>query len=270
MMSMDAMVAPTPDARDADEDAGREPAQPVDAGSDAGDAGGRCASPAVDSYCDHIPALPAAPVIDGELDCGAPLLPMQAVAWNGPAAMPSDHSTRIAAAWRSNGLYLYVEVEDPTIAPHPSGAIYCGDAVELYVDADATLEAAGHYDNPGTMQFIVAAPSESSPTDVEALRFVSGTQSDWTAAMLATAVHANGYAVEVFLTAADLNLGQWSPMTRIGLDVALDVSGTSGADCGNKIGQYFMKVDTGADSPRAGEPWGNTLAFCTPALDPAP
>ena len=133
------------------------------------------------------------------------------------------------------------------------------------MDADADIDDNGAYDNPGTMQFIVAAPSESDPSAaIERQRFLSGAQSEWTPVMLATAVHADGYAVEVFLSAANLNLPEWSPVTRIGLDVALDVSGTSGADCGNKVGQYFMKVDTAADTPRNGEPWGNTRAFCTP------
>src|SRR6185436_15434844 len=94
-------------------------------------------------------------------------------AWNGTAAMPAGHSTQLAVAHRPDGLYVYVEVHGQAPAPHPAAdAIYCGDAIELYVDADGTLGAAGAYDDPGTMQMIVAAPASDAAPNPHGERFL--------------------------------------------------------------------------------------------------
>ena len=52
----------------------------------------------------------ATPVIDGELDCGPAAVAITPVGWNGTTTLPSSHSARVAAAWRPNGIYVYVEV----------------------------------------------------------------------------------------------------------------------------------------------------------------
>jgi hypothetical protein len=83
-----------------------------------------------------------------------------------------------------------------------------------------------------------------------------------------TALLADGYAVEAFITGADLDLATWAPATKLGIDLAVDVaapSGTTGLKCGLQLGQYFMHVAEQAGSCNH-EPWCNTLAFCTPAL----
>ena len=51
---------------------------------------------------------------------------------------------------------LYVEVHGDAITPHSAEQpIFCGDAIELYVDADARNDDAGSYDPTGTMQFVI-------------------------------------------------------------------------------------------------------------------
>lgn len=235
---------------------------------DAGDPPG-CVPISVDDYCSELPPLLAAPVIDGELDCGPELLPITPVGWNGTSALPASHDASMAAAYRPDGIYLYVEVHG-TSDPHPAGSgIYCGDAVELYVDHDGSVAASGNYAEPGTMQFLIAAPLASAPATIEASRFVEGrSQGAWATAQLRTALRADGYAVEAFITAADLGLSAWSPQTRVGIDIAIDVAapaGTPNLRCGVLRGQYFLKIGPTVGSCR-GEPWCDSRAFCAPAL----
>jgi hypothetical protein len=250
----------------------RPPATDMDGGDEADsghDDAARCEPLQAGDYCAQVPALPAPPVIDGVLDCGLALTMLDPQAWNGTSAMPAGHVAKFAVAARPDGLYVYVEVHGQTARPHPSGsAVYCGDAVEFYVDADGTLEAAGNYDKPGTMQFLVAAPGVANST-VDTMRYVQGTDhSAWLSSQIDTALLADGYAVEAFITAADLDLSAWAPATRIGLDLAIDVSapsGTANLKCGLQLGQYFLHVDDQVGSCNH-EPWCDTHAFCTPAL----
>ena len=61
-----------------------------------------------------------------------------------------------------------------------------------------------------------------------------------------TALLADGYAVEAFITAADLDLTSWTPAS-FGFDLAVDVSAPSGTPnlkCGLQLGQYFLHVPT--------------------------
>jgi hypothetical protein len=252
----------------------RDAAIDVGLGDDAGqerDAGSPqvCEPTAVGDFCTQLPALPAAPAIDGVLDCGPTLLALDPKGWNGASAIPAGHVTKLAAAVRSDGLYVYVEVHGQQPVLHPAGsAIYCGDAVELYIDADGVLDAAGHYSSPGTMQFIVAAPADASAT-IEAMRYIEGNDHGaWTSGNVKTALLSDGYAIEAFITAADLDLTAWSPTTKVGLDIAIDVSapvGTANLRCGQQLGQYFLSLYGQADSC-SGQPWCDARAFCTPAL----
>src|ERR1041385_7148746 len=75
-----------------------------DAGNEA------CQMNAVDDYCLNLPALAAPPQIDGVLDCGPPLLSFAANAWNGKGPLPAAHDASLTAAYRPDGLYVYVEV----------------------------------------------------------------------------------------------------------------------------------------------------------------
>ena len=140
--------------------------------------------------------------------------------------------------------------------------------MEIYVDTDGMVD--GNYSDPGTMQFVIAAPSASASGTIEAARYVNGSQRGWTPAMLATAVRPDGYAVEVFFSAADLSLAAWSLVGHVGLDIGLDVSGSGTAACGNKVGQYFMKVNAAGSGTCDGEPWCDNNAFCIAALDAVP
>jgi hypothetical protein len=256
---------------------------PLDAGaSDAGDLHDgavtppACAPAQVEDHCARIPLLDAPPVIDGEIDCGAQLVPLPPAGWNGVQPMPEEHHTQLAAAIRPDGLYLYVEVQSGEAPrPHPPGSyIDCGDAVEIYVDADALIDPHGKYSTPGTMQFIIAAPSPAAPVAIEALRFVAGqNQGAWSSPNVRTRLLATGYAVEAFITAADLDLTAWMPSERIGFDIAIDVGApaeTPDLVCGLQLGQYFLRTgerDDDADGGICGgKPWCDTRAFCTPKI----
>ena len=185
-----------------------------DAGSDAGPLDPTCMPTSVD-FCTRVPALSAPAVIDGELDCGPLLGTLNPLGWNGSDPMPAGHATSIAAAWRPDGLYFFAKVVAASVTPHTSGGLNCGDAVELYIDADGTIDASGAYADPGTMQFIIAAPSSTWPGTIEAGRFVNGALRTWSSPNIKTARLADGYAVEVFIAAADIGLSAWSPSTTI-------------------------------------------------------
>ncbi len=276
--SADARVVPDAASEDASGIASGQPdaSMPDNEAGAAGSGPRACMAAAVGDYCAQLPSLPAAPEIDGVLDCDLGLQRVTPEGWNGAGSVPSGLSAQIAAAWRSDGLYVYVEVRGQAPMPHPSGSrIDCGDAVELYVDSDGTTGSS--YDTPGTMQFIVAAPSASSPQTIEAARYNGGPHGVWSSQALHTMAFADGYAVEAFITPADLDLTAWSPASggSIGLDVAIDVSASaapyrSGSGCpstGAQLGQYFLRVSAESDSCNH-EPYCDPRAFCTPELQP--
>jgi hypothetical protein len=216
-----------------------------------------------------LPALLRAPVIDGTLECGLVLSPMQPLGWKGPSASPAKRAS-YAAAWHRDGLYVFVEVHGEPTVPHPLGQpIFCGDAVELYVDADAKSDDAGTYDATGTMQFVIAAPSGGQPID--AWRFIQGnSQGAWIARALQVSAHPDGYSVEAFVTAADLGLWQWTPDQQLGFSLAIDVTdpadaAVSRSGCEAKSGQFFLRLgDPRGSCP--GEPWCDAKAFCDAEL----
>jgi hypothetical protein len=222
-------------------------------------------------YCTEMPALDTAPVIDGVLDCGPPLLPMPENAWNGASALPAAHEAQLALAARPDGLYVYIEVRGQAPAPHPAAdEIYCGDAIELYVDADGMIGTDGAYDDPGTMQFIVAAPASAEAPNVHAARYRGGAAlGPWSSTHYALTWFADGYALEALIVAADLNLTSWTPATSLGLDVVVDVAGPPESPdlrCGVQLGQYFLRVSSITPSSCGGEPWCDARAFCFPML----
>ncbi|HKU41773.1 MAG TPA: hypothetical protein VJR89_26630 [Polyangiales bacterium] len=227
-----------------------------------------CAVSSGADYCGALPALPDPPQLDGKLECGLMLSPMTALGWNGPAAEPGKRAS-YAAAWRNDGLYLYVEVHGAdAIAPHPpSEPIFCGDAVELFVDANAEVDATGSY-QAGTMQFVVAAPAAEGAS-IEAGRFAQGTsQGAWITPALHAARLPDGFSVEAFVGASDLGLWQWTPSAHVGFSVGIDVSGPGGsaaAGCSNRAGQFFLRLGAPVGTCR-GEPWCDAGAFCRAAL----
>lgn len=215
-------------------------------------------------YCRLLPEIPSAPVIDGVIECGLEPIPLTPVAWNGSQPLPSVQA-QYAAGWRADGLYVYVAVTGVPVNPHPAGEpIYCGDAVEIYVDGHAEGEDAGVSEGAGTMQFVVAAPA-AADAPIDAWRFANGQpQGAWITKTLRTTRLADGYSIEAWITAADLGLWEWSPREQLSFGLAVDVSGppdSEGLRCGLLLGQFFLRVaaPSGACS---GEPWCDVRAFC--------
>lgn len=255
----------------ADASANSDAALETDGAVDAGDAGGACTVASASDYCSALPMMAAAPVIDGVLDCGPPLSPIAPTAWNGATALPQGHSTQLAVAHRPDGIYIYVEVRGQAPAPHPStAAIYCGDAIEIYLDADGVMASDGSYDVPGTMQLIAAAPASLAAPNPHAERYAAGaTQGVWASTEYELAWFADGYALEAFVGAADLGLASWPIATALGIDLVIDVAGPEASPdlrCGRQLGQYFLRVSSTLPSNCNGEPWCDTRAFCVPAL----
>lgn len=244
------------------------------------DAGTPCAPSPVTDYCHSLPALPAEPNIDGVLDCGPQLSDLTAIGWTSTAEpLPSDNHARYAAAWRPNGLYIYVEVDDPSLLPALSSQNnpWCGDGVELYADTDGSYPLAPNYDDPGAMQLIAAAPPNTPGTVLaeDALYHTkTGRRIDkWTANHIAVK-RANGYALEALITAAEIKLTTGWTLTagsKVGFDIAVNVSASSATssqkvDCGYGIGQYYLRVSQTPCTRDSCRPHANPAAFCTATL----
>lgn len=220
------------------------------------------------SYCSQLPRLPLAPVIDGEAECGLPLLAIGPESWNGSAPAPSLR-VAYAAAWRDEGLYMHVEVRGREPRSHaPEQPIFCGDAVELYVDGNAARAAdTGTYQAAGTAQFVIAAPAAPGAA-IDAWRFVQGNpQGAWITRDLHVNTLDDGYSVEALISARDLGLWSWSPASQLGFDVAIDVAQSAGdaQACERRLGQYLLRVQASDDDCR-GQPWCDVRAFCRPQL----
>jgi hypothetical protein len=222
-------------------------------------------SPGSRDYCATIPALPAEPVIDGELDCGLELASI-GTNWNGDLPVPSDHGAEYAVAWRPDGLYFFVRVRDPDrLPPAADVGAFCGDSVELFVHHDGTPEMAPLYSSPGTGQFIVAAPVDAQTISRRAELYVMALM-DWSSDRVLAFPLSDGYAVEGFFTATDLKLASWALAAEdvVGIDVSLNVSWPDArqGDCGTRQGQYVLRRapdDTG--------PASNVNAFCFATLE---
>jgi hypothetical protein len=270
-------AAQTPDTGSPDDDAGSSP----DAGdaSDAGDAGG-CDVAAITDYCSELPPLGAAPVIDGVLDCGPPLLDITPVGWTSTTSpLPAGVSARLAAAWRPDGVYFFVDVDDPTRLPRPaSTGVWCGDGVELYVDDDGSYMAAPMYDAPGSIQALALAPGDdatSVSTGGERYRSPNGgLVSAWSSPRYAAFPRPGGYTFEAFIMADDLDLPSWTLAAggAVGLDVSINVSTSADpppasetAECGLRLGQFFLRVAGPPCGPSC-LPFSNAAAFCNPVL----
>jgi hypothetical protein len=227
-------------------------------------------------YCTQVPALAAGAVIDGVLDAGLATTYLTPK-WLG-TTVPDNVSARIAAAWRADRLYLYVDVTDPDRWPaRPADAVFCGDAVELYVDSDGLYPSAPMYDDPGTVQLVVAAPVEDvTPAFRGAVYRKSTSAVPWASSRFGAYPRAGGYTVEAEIVAADLGLASWTLGGQIGFDLAIDVStpdGSPGNDmpvlCSNggyRSSQYFLRIAAPSTACVDGGAYCNTAAFCTAAL----
>lgn len=256
---------PAPDASMAN-DAAMEP-----------DAGPTC-MPVMRDYCTKLPALPEAPELDGVLDCGPALIALPASGWNSTGVLPSDNEARYAVAWRPDGLYFYVEVDDMLRLPALASDVdpWCGDGVELYADADGVYVSAPDYDDPGAMQLLAVAPARdsSTPLAVDALYHTRNEQraGDWSTSRHITVARDNGYALEAFVAAADLELATWSLAAgaKVGFDIAINVSVTDESEkvaCGYNLGQYYLRLSRAPCSNDNCRPYSNAAAFCTAVLE---
>ena len=257
---------------------GYDPGAPPDAaGGGAIDAGAPDAAPPR-PLCEEIPLLAEAPVIDGMIDGALVPLAVEVGGWKGPPEGPPPGNVASAAVgWWPGGLYLYIEVLDPERLPPPAtDPTWCGDGVEIYVDADGALVAPPAYDTTGTRQLVLVAPADDTTAVARGEIFTqTALVGEWPAGFVATP-RAGGYMAEAIVVAADLGLDEW-PLAagqRVGLDLAINVSNTDATttepNCpnGTRLGQYFLRVDPADTSECLGHPYCNAAAFCAPLLAP--
>jgi hypothetical protein len=262
-------------AKPAADGGARDAAGPVvDAGVTAADG---CKPSDVTDYCARLPALPEPPQIDGVLDCGPSLVELPIIGWTGASALPSDQHARYAVAWRPNGLYVYVEVDDPLRFPAGrSREPWCGDGIEIYADSDGVYPSVDTgYDDPGTIQLLAAAPA-SNPNAARALdeRYRAPNQTaagSWNG-MHSMVARDGGFALEAFVTAGDLDLDEWrlEAGAHVGFDVAINVStdvSDNRSDCEQRLGQYFLHIVSDGCTADACAPYTNANAFCAAELE---
>lgn len=222
-----------------------------------------CAAMTEVSPCDALPRLAAAPNIDGMLECGLVLHPLAL------PGMSLSAAVSYAAAWSDSGVYLYIEVHAPPSPARPQlEPLYCGDAVEIFVDSDGLPGTEGRYNAPGTMQFVVGAPSAA---DMDTGRFLAGSpQGPWISTNLSVSPLPDGYAVETLVVGSDLGLWEWQPSGQIGFNLAVNLAGVGeprGAPCTTGVGQSVLRVAAPA-LECDGKPWCDTRSFCWPTLTP--
>ena len=252
---------------DAASDAGAGGAAHDASSTDATDGAPRCrlAPQPLADWCTEVPELPAAAVIDGEVECGLEVRRVTPVAYN--LTSTPDSTIDYAIAWSADGLYLYARVIDPVVLPAPAAdPPWEGDSVEFYVDGDGTYAAPPAYD-ADTRQLIIAAPQGSTPSTRAETYAVPPTGVAWTSTKFGAFLRSDGYVVEALLTASDLGLTTWllEAGRHVGFDVGLNVSAATpdGGTQGTRIGQYFLRVDTALT---AGHPFQSVTAFCNPVL----
>ncbi|HET9932299.1 MAG TPA: hypothetical protein VFQ35_16460 [Polyangiaceae bacterium] len=246
-----------------------------DGGAGSGASGGGGGAPVLANaalLCDRIPSLSTEPVVDGKLESGLSLY-----TWLDEASRDtrSGVSANVSLAYRPDGVYFFAAVVDPTRDPAPLDALpYCGDGVELYVDDDGSIRNPPGYDRPGTMQLIVAAPSGGVAAEHRGERFVNPGNGDgidlgaWSSSRFAAVPTADGYVVEAFVVATDLDLASWrlAPGAQIGWNLSLNIGGPepAGIDaCTTRSQQIHFRLAT---SDACTAPFCNASAFCATAL----
>jgi hypothetical protein len=230
------------------------------------------ATDAVD-FCEKLPALGEAPLLDGVPDLDALLEPLPRETWREPSnPLPEGLAAEYLVGWSPAGIYFYEQVTAPEVRPSPSELLWCGDAVHLFLDSDGVYVNAPSYDVPGTRQFIVPAPQGTTPNTTRA------GQTDPTAAQLAPWAsnqfgafpRDGGYSVEALVSASDLGAPlQLTADARVAFDISVSFSGArsvpnpADAACeGLRLGDLAVALGDGS----CVSPHCNVNAFCSPTL----
>jgi hypothetical protein len=275
--------APLAAAADAAGDGGLDASMLEDDGGALSTDAGACTTTQVTDYCTELPHLGVVPQIDGQLECDLQLHDITPVGWsNAMNSLPAGQSARLAAAWREDGLYFFLDVTDASRLPPETGAdIWCGDGPEIYIDSDGTFAAAPKYDVPGAVQILAKAPADSStPVRTGAQRFRKPNDGvvarPWTSSRYGAFPRPGGYVFEAFVAADDIDLSSWTLAAggMVGFDAAINVSVSTAPpppsekpDCGRRLGQYFLHTAT-APCATSCMPFDNAAAFCAPVLRP--
>lgn len=236
-------------------------------------------------HCQALGSLPVVPQIDGVLECGLELRPIEPVGWEGKPPASPQHAAAFAAAWRPDGIYFFVRVHTggprwtPTdyATPPSLSSLHCADAVELYVDSDGSFPAAPYYDAAGTLQIVVGAPASSESSARRAWLWkhlpMFLPPNPWQSSSFASFARPDGYDVEAFVTAADLGASGfvWSAGSHVGINVAIDIPTPGPRQSCQRLAQYSWRVLPDAVPPTDGaaactRAWCNPRAFCTPQL----
>jgi hypothetical protein len=267
----DATVMPARDAGDAS-----APLASDDAGADE-DAGTPVVVPPPGTFCEDVPQLAAAPVIDGRLEPGLSLRRVEPVGWTASVPLPAEHAADYALGWRPDGVYAFVHVHDTSrdaVTATPN--LFCGDSIELYLDSDGAFPSAPSYDKPGAQQFVIAAPANATtPVSLGEKWDNGGNRANWTSTGFEAFPTADGYVVEAFVVAADLGLSSWTLSSggRIGVALGINLSRQTSdpaADCGVRLGQYFNRVASAVPALGCNSvgPFCAVDAFCVAPLQP--
>lgn len=231
-------------------------------------AGGACPPATNASPCDEVPALATTPLLNGTVACGLMASELRPVGWTASGSPPVQVTW--AAGHTGDALYVHVNVVAARVTSFDTPTrFHCGDAVEVFVDADGTFPMRPGYDDPGTVQIVIPAPAAGQAQRSDAWAWRNGTElGAFRGAVTATRTP-TGYAVDVLVAARDVGLATWSLKkdAKVGLDVAIDVSVPEGSKPADptcpRAGQFSAKV---ASSGACREPWCSVDAFCTPRL----
>jgi hypothetical protein len=243
--------------------------------------GALCPQTPLQASCDRLPQLESLPTIDGVLECGV-VLRNEPMTWSLTTPPPDDFKIRWAAAFHQRGLYVFVEVAKNAVVPSPTALNpWCGDAVHIFIDPDATFVQAPAYDAVGTRQFICVAPSSSALTASRCMVFDKrATERQIIAPTVSTERMTSfrspdGYRFEGFFGSEDLGLSaDWTLASgqRVGFNLSVDYGGVfanpSNPACPGREGEYVLRLAPGTRPIGERMPHNNTNAFCTSALTP--
>jgi hypothetical protein len=224
--------------------------------------------------CDRFQRLGVEPTIDGAREPALGVASWTPAGWTGAEPLPDGHAAVFAAAARPDGVLFYVRVTTPRPLRPPAATAdtFCGDAVEVFVDADGRFDAPPAYDDPGTLQVIVPAPEEGAASSARHATYRDGRlQAPLEAAQVAAVRTADGFAVEVFVRLADLGVTgrTLGPGDRVALAFSVDIAREADGPgpCGRRLGQYYERIAPPPVAPPCfGRPHCDVRALCATML----